>query len=76
MGVKIASGDKALYIGQLPGRKSIALAAVEGSVIHRLCYFKTEADAERFKATLLDMLESAGGRVIYEPQADARSAQA
>ena len=37
----------ALHVGPLPGRKSIALYAIEGGVMHTLAYFSSEADAER-----------------------------
>lgn len=49
-------GDNiALYIGRLPGRKSICLYTVEGSVLRTHAFFKNEEDAKEV-LQLLDHL--------------------
>lgn len=46
---------EALHIGPLPGRKSVCLYVIKGSVLTPLAYFRNEEAAERALA-LLDRL--------------------
>ncbi len=45
----------AVHVGPLPGRKSICLYTVEGSVLRTLAFFRDEEDAQR-ALTALDRL--------------------
>lgn len=53
----------ALHIGELPGRKSVCLYSVVGSVLDVHAYFRTPEHAERVLAWLDDF---AGPRVQWD----------
>ena len=45
--------SESIHVGRLPGRKSVALYALNGSVLDVLAYFKSQTAAER----ALDILD-------------------
>jgi hypothetical protein len=46
------SEDKAIHVGHLPGRKSVCLYTMEGSVLKVRAYFRSEQDAREFLEAL------------------------
>lgn len=45
-------GNQALHIGPVPGRKSVCLYAMDGSVMWTLAYFRDEEEAQRAMAII------------------------
>lgn len=59
-------GETAIHVGPLPGRKSVCLYVMEGTVLRTLAFFKSKAEADA-ALKLLDLLAMTGRKILLEP---------
>jgi hypothetical protein len=60
------NASSAVFVGHIPGRKSVALYAVEGSVLEALAYFPTQEQARK-ALRMIDKLANAHGVETDQP---------
>jgi len=58
--------ERAIYVGNLAGRKQVCLYVVDGGTLDVLAYFKTHEKAQK----ALDWLDYLAGAEIREEEAD------